>query len=158
MVPCGGTSVHKVGEREAGIEIEGGGSEDLDAPVYVCRVAVLKIIIGDKVSARIERLMAHDHTAPETVCRKDFWRSQATMTKEATFGIQDIGISIDHSGQARDIDLLEDLRERITGVKGIARVHEAKVITRSKGYAFVHRIIDPSVGFREHDRKKIRIS
>ncbi len=80
------------------------------------------------------------------------------MTKEATFGIHDIGISIDHSGQARGIDLLEDLRERITGVKGIACVHEAKVIPRSKGYAFVHRIIDPSVGFREHDRKKIRIS
>ena len=72
----------------------------LDTPLHISRMAVFQVITDGfrNVRARIERLVAHQHSLPERFPRQFLRRLQTAMKQENTLVVHDVGISIDHGG------------------------------------------------------------
>ena len=83
----------------------GSGLHDADTPVDIGRVTVAEVVgCGDgKVGTCVEGLMTDEHTVAEGFPGEMFWRSESAMMKKAAFGVDNIGVAIQHGRLVGDV-------------------------------------------------------
>ena len=153
MVARGGALVQIVSHHEAGI-CQGefaavGGAHDANAPVKVGRKAEVQVVrrfLRD-VAAGEECLMAYQHAALERPPREARGRREAAAVQEIAGGIDDVRVAVNHGRQLVALFCHGgNLRKRVGRVETVAGVEKQQIFARGEFQAFVHGIVNTSVG------------
>ena len=126
----------------------GGGLHDANTPVDIGRVTVTEVVrCGDgKVGTGVEGLMTDEHTVAEGFPGEMFWRSEAAMMKETTFGVDNIGVAIQHGRLIGNGG--NDARDSIGGREEVTGIEETDVVTVERAEPFVHGVVDAMIMLR----------
>ena len=162
MVAGGHALGEVVGEDEAGV-VEGevaalGIAHEADAPVVVGGETVAEVV-GDgagEVGARVEALVAHEHSAEETLPGEVLGSLQTAVAQEVAFVVHEVGLAIDDSraacGVVAGVELCGDLGQCAVGVELISGVEEDDVVALGLLQCFVHGVVKAAVGLaHQHD-------
>ncbi len=151
VVARGHPFVQVVDEREAGVVEHRALLHHADAPVEVGGETVAEVVGDGMVAAGEERLVADEHPLAEAAPRKVFGRFEAAHPQEMPFAVDDGGASVDDVGQfGQPRKAVDDELEGIVFVQLVARIEEAHIVARGEADAFVHRIVQPAVGFAHY--------
>ena len=125
-----------------------------DAPIDIGGEPVLKVI-GErtgKVSARIECLMAHEHTTHKGAPSEVAWSREVAVSHKASLVVHHICLTIEHGRPLATVVTLtlgsgSYRGEGIGRGETVARIQKEHIVARGSCQALVHGIIKTSVGF-----------
>ena len=121
-------------------------AHNADAPVDICRMAILQIVreLTGYLRTDIESLMAHQHTLFEGLPSKRLWWTMGTQMQEVALFIRDSRIAVDNSRKTA-VRSTDNNRDGVWCIKRIASIEEYQIVARSLLQAFVHGIIEATV-------------
>ena len=159
VIARGHPFVQVVDEREAGVVEHRTLLHHADAPVEVGGETVAEVVGDGMVAAGEERLVADEHPLAEAAPRKVFGRFEAAHPQEMAFAVDDGGASVDDIGQfGQPRKAVDDELQRIVFVQLVARIEEAHIVARGEADAFVHRVVQPAVGFAHYGMDAVTVA